>query len=466
MIRVFNQYISVKSIILMALESVLIVLSLIVGARLRFWTDPVEFILYTRTSTFLLQAATVLIVLELCFYYNDLYDLAIVRIKGEQFARLAQALGAGCMLLGALYLLFPGLLVGRGVLMVAVALFSGAVALVRGLLDQVLEAAGYRKNVIILGNGELALTVAREFHLRGDLNFRVKGFVSSSPVVSGELFGRPILGDATRLVPIADENQAARIVIALEDQRGTLPVRDLVHLRVRGIAVEDANSVLAGLTGRVWLQAVRPSWFVYSGGFHRSGFTLLCKRSIDLAFSLAGLILFTPLMAAVAILIRLDSKGPVFYWQERVGLAGKVFRLLKFRSMRTDAEADNQPQWARKDDPRVTRVGRILRKFRLDELPQFVNVIRGEMSFVGPRPERPGFVEQLRERIPFYDERHSVRPGITGWAQVEFTYGSSIEDAYRKLEYDLFYLKSMSILFDLAIVFRTVRIVVRGHGGQ
>ena len=466
MIRVFNQYVSVKSLLLMALESTLVVLSLIAGARLRFWTDPVEFFLYTSSAGFMLQVFTVLVVLELCFYYNDLYDLAVVRIRGEQFARLAQALGAGCILLGGLYFLLPGLFVGRGVLTVAVALFAGSVALTRALLDRVLEAAGYRKNVVILGNGELALTIAREFQLRTDLNFRVVGFVSPAAESPGELFGHPILGDVTQLRSIAREQDAARIVIALEDQRGTLPVRDLVHLRVRGIAVEDAHSVLAGLTGRVWLRAVRPSWFVYSGGFHRSGLTLLVKRAIDLAFSVFGLVLFAPVMAAIALAIRLDSKGPVMYWQERVGLGGKVYRLLKFRSMRPDAEAENHAQWAQKDDPRVTRVGRFLRKFRLDELPQFVNVVRGEMSFVGPRPERPCFVEKLRELIPFYDERHSVRPGVTGWAQVEFTYGSSIEDAYRKLEYDLFYLKSMSILFDLAIAFRTLRIVLRGQGGR
>jgi exopolysaccharide biosynthesis polyprenyl glycosylphosphotransferase len=191
---------------------------------------------------------------------------------------------------------------------------------------------------------------------------------------------------------------------------------------------------------------------------------MLIKRMIDLAFGLVGIVLFSPIIAAAAIAIRLDSKGPILYRQERVGVTGKVFNLVKFRSMQVGAEDVGGAQWSQDGDPRITRLGRLLRKYRLDELPQFLNVIRGEMSFVGPRPERPYFVEQLREQIPFYDERHSVRPGITGWAQVEYTYGASAEDAFRKLEYDLFYLKSLSILFDIAIVFRTVRVVLFGAG--
>jgi exopolysaccharide biosynthesis polyprenyl glycosylphosphotransferase len=240
----------------------------------------------------------------------------------------------------------------------------------------------------------------------------------------------------------------------------------LVHLRVGGLEVEDAHTVLAALTGRIWLRTVRPSWFVFSGGFRRSRTSLLVKRVMDLAFGLIGLALLAPLMLVVSIAIRMDSNGPVVYRQERVGCGGKVFHLLKFRSMKVNAEAENGAQWAQKNDPRVTRVGRFLRKFRLDELPQFVNVMRGEMSFVGPRPERPCFVDHLRDQFPLYDERHSVRPGITGWAQVKFTYGASIEDAYRKLEYDLFYLKNMSLVFDLLILVQTLRVVFLGSGSR
>jgi sugar transferase (PEP-CTERM system associated) len=465
-IRVFNQYVSIKSLLLMGIESAVIVLSLIAAARLRFWDDPVEFMLYTGGQSFLLQALTVLVVLEVCFYYNDLYDLASVRIRSEQLVRLVQAVGAGCILLGLLYYLVPGLLVGRGVLFIAVALAAGGVGLTRVGLDRVWRLTAQEKKILILGDGELAAAVAREIERRSDLNFRLTGFVSPTVGSSGKLFGLQFLGDATRLQSIVRKHNVARIVVALEDRRGTLPTRDLVHLRVQGTEVEDAHSVLAALTGRVWLRTVNPSWFVFSDGFHRASMTMLAKRVVDLAFGIIGLAISSPVILAVAVAVYLDSKGPVLYRQERVGLGGKVFTLLKFRSMRDGAEAENGAQWALEDDARTTRVGRFIRKYRLDELPQFINVIRGQMSFVGPRPERPVFVEELSERVPFYDERHSVRPGLTGWAQVEFQYGASIEDGYRKLEYDLFYLKNMSILFDITIVLRTAVIVLRGRGSR
>jgi sugar transferase (PEP-CTERM system associated) len=320
------------------------------------------------------------------------------------------------------------------------------------------------KVVLILGDGEIAVTAARELERRVDLNFRIAGFVASERTQRSELLQHPILGDKTELREITRDQRVSKIIVALDDLRGALPIRDLVRLRVQGIEIEDAHSALAALTGRVWLRTVRPSWFVFSTGFHRSKTTLLLKRIIDLAFGLLGFVLLSPVIILTAMAVRLDSKGPVLYRQTRVGLTGKVFNLVKFRSMQFNAECDKGAQWAQEGDPRITRVGRFIRKYRLDELPQFFNVIRGEMSFVGPRPERPCFVEELREQIPYYDERHSVRPGITGWAQVEYGYGASVEDAFRKLEYDLFYLKHLSILFDIAIVFRTVRVVLFGFG--
>jgi sugar transferase (PEP-CTERM system associated) len=275
-----------------------------------------------------------------------------------------------------------------------------------------------------------------------------------------------ILGPADRLDEITRANRAAKIIVALEDRRGVLPVRHLVRLKAEGVYIEDVESTLAALAGRVWLATVRPSWFVFSDGFRRSKFGAVTKRAVDLAAGIVGFFLTVPLMALVAVAIKLDSNGPVLYRQTRVGWKGRHFELLKFRSMRVDAESNGEAQWASENDPRVTRVGRHLRKFRLDELPQFVNVIRGDMSFVGPRPERPVFVERLRNEISYYDERHTVRPGITGWAQVEYRYGSSVDDAWRKLEYDLFYLKNMSFLFDCAIIFKTIRIVLTGTGGR
>jgi len=275
-----------------------------------------------------------------------------------------------------------------------------------------------------------------------------------------------VLGSTAEMEAIASVRALSRIIVALEERRGTLPTRELVSLRVRGLRVDDAPTALSALTGRISLHAVKPSWFLFSDGFHRSKWNEVLKRALDLAVSIIGLVIATPLMILVAIAIRLESKGAVIYRQTRVGRMDKCFELLKFRSMCVDAEEANGAQWASLNDPRVTRIGGFLRKYRLDELPQFWNVIRADMSFVGPRPERPCFVEELRERVPYYDERHSVRPGLTGWAQVQYTYGSSVEDAYHKLEYDLFYLKNMSLTFDLAIILKTIRIVAGGHGGR
>jgi sugar transferase (PEP-CTERM system associated) len=326
-------------------------------------------------------------------------------------------------------------------------------------------AAAFEERVLILGAGELAERVALEMLRRKDLAIALAGFIHNAPGQPGrEFLGRPILGGVEDLEKLTTQWQISRIIVAMEDRRGRLPVANLVKLRVQGVRIEDAHAVAAALTGRIWLDTVRPSWFVFSDGFDRSKANRIAKRSIDLAMGILGFLVTAPIMLAVALAVRFDSKGPVIYRQTRVGLAGRNFDVLKFRSMRADAEASGGIRWAAEDDPRVTRVGRFLRRYRLDELPQLINVIRGHMSFVGPRPERPVFVEQLRKVISYYDERNSVRPGITGWAQVQYHYGASVEDAARKLEYDLFYLKNMSLLFDLAIVLKTVRIVVTARG--
>ncbi len=321
---------------------------------------------------------------------------------------------------------------------------------------------------MILGTGQLALELARELTRRGDLGMKLEGFVGTAAAVdqNERVFGFPVLGPTGEMEAIARQCGISKIIVALEDRRGALPTRELVTLRVQGVRVDDAPTALSALTGRISLRAVNPSWFVFSDGFHRSKWIDFLKRVMDLAAATIGLIVSMPIMIVVALLVRLESKGPIIFRQTRVGRMGKCFEVLKFRSMSVDAEKANGAQWASENDPRVTRVGKLLRKYRLDELPQFINVIRGEMSFVGPRPERPYFVNELRKTIPYYDERHSVRPGLTGWAQVQYSYGSSIEDAFNKLEYDLFYLQNMSLTFDFAISFQTIRIVFGGHGGR
>jgi sugar transferase (PEP-CTERM system associated) len=468
MFRVFNQYVSAKSLLLMCAEGALIILSLFCAVQLRFWNNAQEAANYIALPDFAFQTAIVVIVCLGCFYCNDLYNLTAGMGGVDSLFRIEQSLGAACLLLGLLYFLVPSLLLSRGVFIIAMMLSAALVLISRTLFDKAWQLTGPNQRVIILGTGQLAMDLARELTNRGDLSLRLEGFVSGA--APGErleiLCGYPVLGYTGEMETIANERSISRIVVALEDRRGALPTRELVSLRVQGVRVEDATSTLSALTGRVSLRSVRPSWFVFSDGFRRSRWSDGLKRSLDLTVGIIGLVLSLPLMAVVAIVVRLDSKGPALYRQQRVGLRGRCFEVLKFRSMRTDAESGTGAQWAIENDPRVTRVGRFIRKYRLDELPQFWNVIRGEMSFVGPRPERPEFVRELRKTIPYYDERHSIRPGLTGWAQVQYAYGASIEDSVIKLEYDLFYLQNTSITFDLAIIFQTVRIVIGGHGSR
>jgi sugar transferase (PEP-CTERM system associated) len=465
-IRLLDQYVSAKSLVLMAAESVLIALSLVGAAHLRFWNDPEEFQLYTSPPLFGIQVVITIVVFQVCFYYNELYDLSTVRRRAEQLVRVTQALGAGCVLTAVLYFVLPQLRVGRGVFFIGLACIAVGLTTSRVMLDAAWKKTASPSNILILGTGELASRVARELTRRPDLNFHVAGFVTQAGgEVGSRLLGHRILGFATELEKIVAAEKISKVVVAMEEHRGALPVGSLVNVRVRGVPVEDATSTLAALHGRVPLDRVRPSWFVFSDGFHRSRLNAVLKRAIDLTLGVAGLVLSGPLMLLTALVVRIDSKGPILFRQSRVGLGERCFEVLKFRSMRVDAETGGA-QWASKNDSRVTRTGRYLRRYRLDELPQFINVIRGDMSFVGPRPERPVFVEQLKLQIPYYAERHSVRPGLTGWAQVQYPYGATVEDAFRKLEYDLFYLKSMSILFDLAIVVRTVRTVLFGTGAR
>jgi len=465
--RIFSKFVSPKSLVLVLLEGALIMLALVCAVRIRFWNSQPLFSAYTALPDFAVQGIVFVATLQMCFYYGDLYNLRHTQVRNERMVAVAQALGAGCLLLGTLYYVFPSLLLGRGVFFISMALVPAFIAVSRVGLDRVWQAAAPKENVAIMGTDSLACTVASELAKRHDLNVRLSGFIDVRASRNGRetLMDQPILSPGDDLLALVERHEISRIIVALEDRRNALPVRDLVRLRVQGVRIEDAHSTISALTGREWLATVKPSWFVFSDGFQRSLTTIILKRAIDLAFGLIGLVVTLPITLLVAVAICLESRGPVIFRQARVGLHGKCFQVVKFRSMRLDAEMAGA-QWATTNDPRVTRLGRFLRTYRLDELPQFINVIRGEMSLVGPRPERPEFVEELRKQISYYDERHSVRPGITGWAQTQYRYGSTVEDAARKLEYDLFYLKNMSIFFDCAIILDTVGIMFSGSGAR
>lgn len=277
--------------------------------------------------------------------------------------------------------------------------------------------------------------------------------------------GPAIIGDFSKISSICRETRVDRIVVALDEKRGKLPLEQLLLCRLKGIRIDEGVAFSENLCGKLSVENLHPSGLIFSDGFKRSFVIRKMKRWGDLFFSLASLLLFSPVCLAIAIAIKLDSRGPVFYKQERVGEDGVTFDLLKFRSMRVDAEKDG-PVWARVNDERVTRVGRIIRKLRVDELPQMINVLKGEMSFVGPRPERPFFVQRLQKEIPFYFYRHTVKPGITGWAQIYYPYGACKEDALEKLKYDLYYAKHMSPLLDLQIIVATIKIALLGSGAR
>jgi sugar transferase (PEP-CTERM system associated) len=468
MVRLFHQYVSAKGIVLFAAESVLIAATIIWGAQARFWRDPAEFDLFLSSPFFMLQMIGRVIVFQICFLYGDLYAPQTLNDRNEQIISLGKSLGSACLIMGGLYFVFPELLVGRGVFVISTIMLAVSILILRTVLNAVWKAAERAQNTLVLGTDALATEVATQLSARDDLGANIIGFLSPNPDLRGGAVapGYPVFGTIDELEERVGELGVTRIIVAVENRRGVLPIRQLLRLRFEGLRIEDANDTLAALSGRVSLKTIQPSWFIFSDGFRRSGFTMALKRLSDLALGVVGLVLSLPVMALVALAILLDSGKPILYRQTRVGLRSRLFDVLKFRSMRTDAEKHGAAQWASEDDPRVTRVGKYLRKFRLDELPQFLNIIRGEMSFIGPRPERPQFVEQLRKVIPYYDERHFVRPGLTGWAQVQYSYGASEEDSFRKLEYDLFYLKNMSMSFDFLIVAKTLRIVFTGHGAR
>lgn len=469
MLHILNQYVSVRALVLFVLEGLLIAGSLVLGARLRFWDNPQEFELYTTFPNFGLQMATLILVCQLSLYFNDLYDLSAVRAPAEQLILIEQSLGAASLLLAVLYFVMPSLLVGRGVFFISMALTGALVALTRPAIDRAWSVAGARQRILIVGTGELARDLAREIHRRSDLGIELVGLAAeeTGSFAGDDLFGSPILGSVGDVDSIVKAQSISRIIVAIEDHRREhLPIRELVRLRVRGVRVDDVQRVLTALTARVWLRSVKSSWFIFSDGFAVSRVTVAAKRFMDILLATIGFVLASPIMCVAALAVRFESRGPIIYRQTRVGKGGRQFEVLKFRSMSIDAESNGKAMWAATNDPRITRVGAFIRKYRIDELPQFINIIRGDMSFVGPRPERPFFVQQLRDCIPYYDERHSVRPGLTGWAQIRYGYGSSVEDAQRKLEYDLFYLKNMSFLFDCVIVFGTVRIVLGGQNSR
>lgn len=462
-LKVFNQYFPFRRFVFFLTESLFITGMVILGARLRFLGDTFSFSAY---EALFLKALLITASVQLCLYYFDLYDIKVFRSNLELAIRLLQSLGIASILLAVLYYLSPPLIIGRGIFLISLSFMGGLIVGWRLIYNYRLKTRQIDQRIMIVGSGQLAKDIAKEIVERVDTGFKVLGFISEDSERIGERLVNPsVIGDHSQILDIAQKEKVDRIIVALEERRGKFPQAQLLECKMRGIVVEEGIEFYEHLTGRLQVGCLRPSSLIFSDGFRKSELSTLTKRVVGLAFSIIGLILLSPLILIISILIKIDSRGPVFYKQERVGQNGRVFKLLKFRSMIENAET-NGPVWAGENDNRVTRVGRWVRKWRFDEIPQMINVLKGDMSFVGPRPERPYFVEKLRKEIPFYDQRFVLKPGATGWAQVKYRYGASEEDALEKLKYDLYYIKNLSSLFDLMIIFETIKVVLFRKGAR
>jgi sugar transferase (PEP-CTERM system associated) len=379
-------------------------------------------------------------------------------------ARLLVAVSLGIIALSFVDFIFPGLDFWRSTL--AYAMFLSIVALIfnRLVIGGILGAGAFRRRVLVLGAGPRAQRL-RLLSERPESGFVIVGYVAmhDGQAVVEEAIARGAIHDLTRFV---SNLGASEVVLALEERRNALPLKDLLRIKTAGVHVNDFSSFMERETGRVDLDTLNPSWLIFSDGFSSGRMvSSFAKRLFDIAASSLLLLLTFPLILIFAVLVKIDSRGPAFFRQERIGLYGQPFDLVKLRSMCNDAEKDGA-KWAQTNDPRVTRVGRFIRKVRIDELPQAWSVLKGQMSFVGPRPERPQFVTDLEDQLPYYAERHMVKPGITGWAQINYPYGASIADARHKLEYDLYYAKNYTPFLDLLILLQTLRVVLWPEGAR
>jgi sugar transferase (PEP-CTERM system associated) len=454
--QVFNRHLSARGLTVFGLETLLIAGSLVVAASVHGTLD--------NASLGVGHIALITALFTMCFYYNELYDLTTVHSKTELFVRFLQATGATAIILAVLTVMFPSLTIGGSIFLTSLGLLLVALPSVRLGLVRLTGDPHLEERILILGTGLRARALAQQIWSQHEFAYRVVGFVDELPTAlpSDDPL---VIGSRNDLNRLVHQQRIDRIVVSMSDRRGSMPVDDLLQAKLSGVRVEDAATMYERITGKILIDEIKPSWLIFSDGFDASRLTRAVKRGFDIVVASIGLVIAAPLMALTALAIWLDSPGSIFYRQERVGKDGRPFTLCKFRSMRADAE-QGTPVWATDKDARVTRVGRFIRLTRLDELPQLWNVLMGDMSCVGPRPERQFFVQQLAAQIPFYNTRHVVRPGVTGWAQVKYRYGSSVEDAAEKLRYDLYYIKHQSLIFDITILFDTVKVVLFRQGAK
>ena len=465
MIRLFRQYVSLRKLVFVLGEGVLIFCAVTVASFFFLGGDTdLPGLLETIWPKVLLVSA----VTQFSLYFGDLYEFKSTDTGLELAVRLIQAIGVTSILLAFVYFIWPHMIIGRWVFFASLVVLLLFLVSWRFLYSLVIKRKLFTEKTIILGNGELARNILHEIGERKDLSYNVRCVVAHGNESAGDLKfpDIPVKYGFDHILELARDKGARSVIVALDEKRGIFPVQELLKCKMRGINVIDGESFYERITGKLLVEKINPSWLIFSDGFVKSKATRISKRLVG--FLLAGLMLvvLSPLLVLTALAVKLDSRGAVLFSQERVGENGILFTLYKFRSMKADAEKESGPVWAKEKDPRVTRVGGIIRKLRIDELPQLWNVLKGDMSFVGPRPERPFFVERLKKIVPYYDQRFTVKPGVTGWAQIMYPYGASEKDALEKLKYDLYYIKNMSVMMDMIVIFHTVKTVLMGRGSR
>jgi len=464
MLKIFNKYYTIRNFLFFIGETFLIMagiwiaMCLYAGGEIPTVTSPGALFLKILLTTLIIQTS---------LYYHDLYEFSQPYGLFELSLRIVQAIGMACLFLALLYFVLPDIALHGNVFFIALFFLLLFLVSWRLVYQYICHNQLFNEKIVLVGDGNLASLISTEIQNNLDSGYTIAALFSNPGHTDlAKKLGVEEHISYDRICEVARSHGASKIIVAIEERRGRYPTQALLDCRVQGLNVMDGVSFYEMLSGKILASHTPPSWFIFGHGFQRHKLTLASKRGLDILFATVGLAISAPLLAVISILIKTTSPGPVFFRQIRTGKQEKPYYLVKFRTMREDAESFSGAVWAQEKDPRITSVGGVLRKFRLDEIPQFWNVLKGEMSFVGPRPERPEFVEQLKERLPYYGERHTVNPGITGWAQVNYGYGASEEDTLRKLEYDLFYIKNLTLLFDLYIVLKTVKAVLVEDGAR
>jgi sugar transferase (PEP-CTERM system associated) len=454
-----------RTLLLILAEALLMFGGMVAAAQIRLGAIDAYYELNARNGFYKAALATAFCLGA--FYLYDLYDFVVMHDRRELVLRLIQALGLAWIALAIVFYLLPQLMLGRGISLIALPLALALMVAWRVSIHWLLGHPSVGERILIVGSGTAAVEIAREVLERRDAGYRIVGFVDNDPALVGRSIINPrVIGVTTEMADIVRRENIDRIIVAQGERRGQFPTRQLLDLSLGGhVAIEEGASFYERTTGRVHLNMMRPSWLIFSGRGRQARLSGVARAFLHRGVAFVGAIVSLPIALLTAVLIKLESPGPALYKQERVGQNGRPFTIMKFRSMRVDAERDG-PVWAQTGDDRTTRVGRVIRKIRVDEIPQFWNILKGEMNFVGPRPERPHFVAQLAEEIPFYEQRHLIPPGLTGWAQIKYPYGSSIEDARQKLQYDLYYIKNQSLVLDAVILFETVKTILFGRGAR